>query len=89
MIITKAIAAVLMTSMGSVAAGTAAYFQAHPHAAQQPARGVPPPSKPVEPPTHRAAAQPVAASRIVVIDPVYVVSPDPLRAHQTGKANAF
>jgi len=89
MIITKAIAAILMTSMGGFAAGTAAYFEGHPPAVQQPPRVVPPPSKPVEPPTHRAAAQPVPASRVVVIDPVYVISPDPLRAHQTGKANAF
>jgi hypothetical protein len=77
MIATKAIAAIAMTGLGSLAAGTGAYFQANPHLSTREVQNVQPPSPPPVA-VNRAPAtvvQPPIAEALT-IDPVVITAPE-------------
>lgn len=74
MIATKAVAAILMTSLGSLAAGTAAYFEANPRfVTHQPEPYVPSP-KPVQAAHVTRAQPPPAEPEIVSVEPVVITA---------------
>lgn len=83
MIVTKAVAAILMTSLGSMAAGTAAYFEANPRfMTHQPEPYVPPPPTPLHA-AHVTRIQPLPREpESVSIEPVVITS----RPHSAPKA---
>ena len=79
MIVTKAVAAIAMTSLGSLAAGTAAYYEANPRAPTQYVpyvpyvpKAQPPPVAEKPAPAPVVAAQPV--SDVLAIDPVVITA---------------
>jgi hypothetical protein len=76
MIATKAVAAILMTGLGSLAAGTAAYFDANPRApAHETKRDRAPPSTPaplVPVPIRVVVEQPPVQNDVLMIDPVVI-----------------
>lgn len=76
MIVTKAVAAIAMTGLGSLAAGTAAYFEANPRALTletQNDRAPPPVPEPAAPVPAPVVEQPV--DEAVTIDPVVITAP--------------
>jgi len=74
MIATKAVAAIAMTSLGSLAAGTAAYIEVNPSALTHETRVEyqPPPTRVLPAPPK---AVPAATSEVVTIDPVVISAP--------------
>jgi len=75
MIVTKAIAAIAMTGLGSLAAGTAAYFEVNPRA-QTPV-GTHVETAPTPPRVVEVAPAPVvdrSVSEVVTIDPVVITT---------------
>lgn len=75
MIVTKAVAAIAMTGLGSLAAGSAAYLEANPRALTRETDGMRAP-----PPAALEARAPVTSMRpaereVVVIDPVVITAP--------------
>jgi hypothetical protein len=76
MIVTKAIAAIAMTGIGSLAAGTAAYLEGNPSAlTHETAKVRAPPAPPLE---HRVPVRVTrpAAQEVVVIEPVLITAPE-------------
>lgn len=80
MIATKAVAAILMTSLGSFAAGTAAYYESNPQSPiHQPEPYVPLVPKPVAHVPVRAPVSPPSEAKIVTLDPIIITSCEPHR----------
>jgi hypothetical protein len=83
MIATKAVAAILMTSLGSFAAGTAAYMEVNPPLpAHEPRPYVPERPAPVAHHEARVVTSPSDEATTVVIEPVVIES----RKHPAPKA---
>ena len=75
MIVTKAVAAIAMTGLGSLAAGTAAYFEANPRALTHETRqDRAPPPRVLEAPAPPRVEQP-PASDVLTIPPVVITAP--------------
>jgi hypothetical protein len=75
MIVTKAVAAITMTSLGSLAAGTAAYFEANPRALTHETPSARPPPPVVERPAPVVVAERPAPAAITIEPVVITTSP--------------
>lgn len=75
MIATKAVAAILMTGLGSLAAGTAAYLNVNPRAfALEPRHHSAAPPVPAAKPVVQAPAPQAAQTEVIAIDPVVITT---------------
>lgn len=76
MIVTKAVAAITMTGLGSLAAGTAAYFEANPRATTHEVKAErAPPAVAKTPAPARARVVEQATNDVLTIDPVVINVP--------------
>ena len=75
MIVTKAVAAIAMTGLGSLAAGTGAYFEANPRLpTQEIQKARPPPPVSENPAPAPVAQQPIGEA--ITIEPVVITAPE-------------